>query len=130
MQTNRIGQLSVPTNTVLHGDCISLMRSLPVNSIDFILTDPPLLGQLSGPGRPLHPERQQRRLARTGICRGLSRSQAGPVQAVGGFASIPTRTTSLTSIRCPDIGVNGDMWSGAGAIPPSRAAADADRSRP
>lgn len=41
MQTNRIDQL--PTNTVLHGDCISLMRSFPANSIDFILTDPPYL---------------------------------------------------------------------------------------
>jgi hypothetical protein len=43
MQTNRIDQLLVPTNTVLHGDCISIMRSLPANSIDFILTDPPYL---------------------------------------------------------------------------------------
>jgi DNA modification methylase len=43
MQTNRIDQLSVPTNTVLHGDCISIMHSLPANSIDFILTDPPYL---------------------------------------------------------------------------------------
>jgi site-specific DNA-methyltransferase (adenine-specific) len=43
MQTNRIDPLSVPTNTVLHGDCISIMRSLPANSIDFILTDPPYL---------------------------------------------------------------------------------------
>jgi DNA modification methylase len=43
MQTDRINQLSVPTNTILHGDCISLMHSLPANSIDFILTDPPYL---------------------------------------------------------------------------------------
>jgi DNA modification methylase len=43
MQTNRIGQLSVPINAVLHGDCISIMRSLPANSVDFILTDPPYL---------------------------------------------------------------------------------------
>jgi DNA modification methylase len=43
MQTNRIDQLSVPTNTVLHGDCISIMHSLPASSIDFILTDPPYL---------------------------------------------------------------------------------------
>ena len=43
MQTNRIGQLSIPTNTILHGDCISIMHSLPANSIDFILTDPPYL---------------------------------------------------------------------------------------
>lgn len=43
MQTNRIDQISVPTNKVLHGDCISIMRSLPANCIDFILTDPPYL---------------------------------------------------------------------------------------
>lgn len=40
MQTN---QISVPANKVLHGDCISVMQSLPDNSIDFILTDPPYL---------------------------------------------------------------------------------------
>jgi DNA modification methylase len=43
MQTNRIDQPSVPANTVLHGDCISIMQSLPANSIDFILTDSPYL---------------------------------------------------------------------------------------
>jgi DNA modification methylase len=40
MQTN---QTSAPTNKVLHGDCISVRQSLPANSIDFILTDPPYL---------------------------------------------------------------------------------------
>lgn len=30
-------------NTVLHGDCISLMQRLPDSSVDFILTDPPYL---------------------------------------------------------------------------------------
>jgi len=43
MQANRINPLSVPTNAVLHGDCISIMGSLPANSIDLILTDPPYL---------------------------------------------------------------------------------------
>jgi site-specific DNA-methyltransferase (adenine-specific) len=43
MQTNRINQESVPTNAVLNGDCIEIMRYLPANSIDFILTDPPYL---------------------------------------------------------------------------------------
>jgi DNA modification methylase len=43
MLTNRINQPSVPANTVLHGDCISIMGSLPANSIDLILTDPPYL---------------------------------------------------------------------------------------
>lgn len=40
MQTNHI---SVPANKVLHGDCIPITQSLPANSIDFILTDPPYL---------------------------------------------------------------------------------------
>jgi DNA modification methylase len=43
MPTNRIDQRSLPPKTVLHGDFISTMRSLPANSIDFILTDPPYL---------------------------------------------------------------------------------------
>ncbi len=43
MPTNRIDQPSAPSNAVLRGDCISIMRSLPANSIDFILTDPPYL---------------------------------------------------------------------------------------
>jgi DNA modification methylase len=43
MPTNRIQQTSLPANTILHGDCIDRMRSLPGNSVDFILTDPPYL---------------------------------------------------------------------------------------
>ena len=31
------------TNTILHGDCIELMRGMQANSVDFILTDPPYL---------------------------------------------------------------------------------------
>ncbi|MHB8302702.1 MAG: hypothetical protein ACYDC6_07705 [Acidobacteriaceae bacterium] len=30
-------------DTILHGDCVTAMHSLPANSIDFILTDPPYL---------------------------------------------------------------------------------------
>jgi DNA modification methylase len=43
METNQINQKSLPTNTVLHGDCIGAMHNLPANGIDFILTDPPYL---------------------------------------------------------------------------------------
>jgi DNA modification methylase len=32
------------TNQILHGDCIEAMREMPANSVDFILTDPPYLG--------------------------------------------------------------------------------------
>src|SRR4051794_3133917 len=30
-------------NTVLHGDCVNVMRALPPASVDFILTDPPYI---------------------------------------------------------------------------------------
>ena len=31
------------TNTILQGDCVEVMRSLPSGSVDFILTDPPYI---------------------------------------------------------------------------------------
>jgi site-specific DNA-methyltransferase (adenine-specific) len=31
------------TNSISHGDCIQVMREMPANSVDFILTDPPYL---------------------------------------------------------------------------------------
>ena len=31
------------TNQILHGNCIEMMRQMPANSVDFILTDPPYL---------------------------------------------------------------------------------------
>lgn len=34
---------NTPRNTVLHGDCIELMSSLPGGSVDLIVTDPPYL---------------------------------------------------------------------------------------
>lgn len=42
MNTNTIQQ-QLPINEILHGDCIQVMRNLPANSVDFILTDPPYL---------------------------------------------------------------------------------------
>ena len=42
MNTNTIQQ-QLPTNAILHGNCIEKMREMPANSIDFILTDPPYL---------------------------------------------------------------------------------------
>lgn len=35
--------MSLPLNTVIHGDCIEVMHRLPTKSVDFILTDPPYL---------------------------------------------------------------------------------------
>lgn len=37
------GAPSAPRNTILHGDCVTLMETIPDNSVDFILTDPPYL---------------------------------------------------------------------------------------
>ncbi len=34
---------ALSTNRVLHGDCVDVMRHLPPESVDFILTDPPYL---------------------------------------------------------------------------------------
>jgi site-specific DNA-methyltransferase (adenine-specific) len=36
-------QQSSFTDQILHGDCIQVMRQMPANSVDFILTDPPYL---------------------------------------------------------------------------------------
>jgi len=59
MQTNQIHQASVPTNTVLHGDCIPLMGTLPSTSINFILTDPPyLVGYRDRQGRSIQNDSQ------------------------------------------------------------------------
>ena len=40
IHNNSTGQF---LNTVAHGDCIEIMRQMPANSVDFILTDPPYL---------------------------------------------------------------------------------------
>lgn len=34
---------SAPCNTILHGDCVTLMETIPDGSVDLILTDPPYL---------------------------------------------------------------------------------------
>jgi DNA modification methylase len=34
------------TNTLIKGDCIQVMRQIPAQSVDFILTDPPYLVNL------------------------------------------------------------------------------------
>jgi DNA modification methylase len=35
--------MSTARNSVIHGDCIEVMQTLPPRSVDFILTDPPYL---------------------------------------------------------------------------------------
>lgn len=39
---------ALPLNTILSGDCIDIMRSLPENSVDLIFADPPYNLQLKG----------------------------------------------------------------------------------
>jgi DNA modification methylase len=41
--TAATAQQSNFTNQILHGDCTEVMRQMPANSVDFILTDPPYL---------------------------------------------------------------------------------------
>lgn len=36
-------EMAFPENTVIHGDCIEVMASMPAESVDFVLTDPPYL---------------------------------------------------------------------------------------
>lgn len=43
LETNSGAPTNAPRNTILHGDCVKLMATLPANSVDFILTDPPYL---------------------------------------------------------------------------------------
>ena len=35
--------MNTPTNTIIHGDCLSILPTLKPASVDFILTDPPYL---------------------------------------------------------------------------------------
>ncbi len=54
MNTNTIQQ-QLPVNAILHGDCIDVMRNLPANAVDFILTDPPyLVNYRDRDGRTIH----------------------------------------------------------------------------
>ncbi|NNJ66443.1 MAG: site-specific DNA-methyltransferase, partial [Boseongicola sp.] len=39
---------TLPLNTILNGDCIEIMLSLPENSVDLIFADPPYNLQLKG----------------------------------------------------------------------------------
>jgi len=42
------GAATLPLNTILNGDCIELMNSLPAGSVDLIFADPPYNLQLKG----------------------------------------------------------------------------------
>ena len=46
--TKMTGAEALPLNTILEGDCIDVMRSLPAESVDLIFADPPYNLQLKG----------------------------------------------------------------------------------
>ncbi|MGC3937844.1 site-specific DNA-methyltransferase [Roseobacter sp. EG26] len=48
MMTQTKGAKALPLNTILDGDCIEMMNSLPAASIDLIFADPPYNLQLKG----------------------------------------------------------------------------------
>lgn len=43
MRQERESASALPLNTVVHGDCVQVMRGMPSASVDFVLTDPPYL---------------------------------------------------------------------------------------
>jgi DNA modification methylase len=49
------------TNRIHHGDCIEIMKQIPANSVDFILTDPPyLVNYRDRTGRTIHNDVDER----------------------------------------------------------------------
>ena len=48
MKTKTVGAAALPLNTILDGDCIEVMQSLPAESVDLIFADPPYNLQLRG----------------------------------------------------------------------------------
>jgi DNA modification methylase len=57
MNANIVQQQS-PINRILHGDCIEMMRQMPAEAVDFILTDPPyLVNYRDREGRTIHNDR-------------------------------------------------------------------------
>ena len=46
--TKTKGATALPLNTILSGDCIEVMNSLPAESVDLIFADPPYNLQLKG----------------------------------------------------------------------------------
>ena len=43
IKTKTKGATALPLNTILDGDCIEAMNSLPAGSVDLIFADPPYL---------------------------------------------------------------------------------------
>ena len=48
LRTPKIAPVDLPLDSILQGDCIDMMRSLPAASVDMIFADPPYNLQLGG----------------------------------------------------------------------------------
>ena len=46
-------------HTILHGDCISILPTLPARNVDFILTDPPYIPRYQSRDGRIVPQRRQ-----------------------------------------------------------------------
>ena len=45
---SKTSELGLPLDRIIRGDCVSVMESLPANSIDVVFADPPYNLQLGG----------------------------------------------------------------------------------
>ena len=70
----RKGAGSLPLDTILDGDCIKVMQSLPEASVDLIFADPPYNLQLRG---DLHRPDNSRVDAVDDACEGLDDTAGG-----------------------------------------------------
>jgi site-specific DNA-methyltransferase (adenine-specific) len=52
--------MTLPLNTILCGDCLTLLPGFPSQGINFVLTDPPYIARYRSRDRPDRPLRRQR----------------------------------------------------------------------
>jgi len=112
----------MPVNTVIHGDCLHVLPTLPSASVDFILTDPPyLVGYRPRDGRSVAGDRDaawlkpsfaemHRVLQSDGFCfsfygwphadRFMDAFRAGGFRPVGHFSFPKRYTSSVGHVRC------------------------------
>lgn len=110
------------SNTIIHGDCVRILPTLPSASVDFILTDPPYLVSYKprdgrriandDNGRWLRPAFAQmhRVLARNGYCfsfygwphadRFMEAFRAAGFRPVGHFSFVKRYHSSVGHVRC------------------------------
>jgi len=107
----------LPLNTIMSGDCIEAMNSLPEGSVDLIFADPPynlqLKGSLHRPNNSLvdacddHWDQFDSFRAMTNLPKHGSKPQSGcssPMGRSGSSAAITTSSVSVPSFRTKAIG--------------------------